>query len=98
MDARYSGERKRFGCQRNEVGAGEKDTDMEDEYTYIEEAGIWQCNNCGAYATEKTDIKHYASCKPGESEYWKEYYNSVEDQRWQDENHRSNRNPQKRLC
>jgi len=44
------------------------------ETTYIEEANIHQCNNCGAYAIEIENIKHHSSCKKGTAEYWINHY------------------------
>jgi hypothetical protein len=35
---------------------------------------IWQCNDCGAVGDTVEQIEHHDSCKPGESEYWKEFY------------------------
>jgi rubrerythrin len=40
---------------------------MPNEYTHIEEAEVWTCNDCGAYAETKEKVKHYPTCKPGES-------------------------------
>ena len=36
--------------------------------------GVWTCDDCGAYAEKKADIKHHKSCKPGESERWARFY------------------------
>jgi len=33
------------------------------------------CNNCGACAERIKDIRHYATCKRGEAERWRKYYN-----------------------
>jgi len=46
------------------------------EFTYIDDADMWQCNNCGAYATTREAIQHHSTCKPGEAEYWEEFYTS----------------------
>lgn len=49
-------------------------------YTFIETDwsfpgdGVWSCNDCGAHATKKEDIKHHASCVPGESKKWERFY------------------------
>jgi len=48
------------------------------ETTYIEEAGIHQCNNCGAYASSVSEIKHFESCQEGESKYWEDFYSKEE--------------------
>lgn len=47
---------------------------MSDEFTYIKEAKIWNCNNCGAYHKKKKKIKHYSTCTPGESKKWEKIY------------------------
>ena len=44
------------------------------EVTYIKEAGIYCCNNCGAYSSSKKDIKHHFNCKKGESKKWEKIY------------------------
>ena len=46
--------------------------------TYIEEADIHQCNDCGAYSAEVDKIIHYKTCTPGESERWYEEANDVD--------------------
>jgi len=38
--------------------------------TYTEIEGIWQCNDCGAYADVKDEITHYDSCTPGDCDKW----------------------------
>jgi hypothetical protein len=45
--------------------------------------GVWQCNDCGAYADKKENIVHYDSCQPGESKKWEDFY---EDQKEDMEN------------
>ena len=47
---------------------------MGDRYTYIDEAGIWVCNDCGAAGLMKEDIIHFDSCERGESEKWEKIY------------------------
>lgn len=47
---------------------------MTDKYTYIDEAKVWICNDCGASASKKEKVDHYASCIPGESDKWKKIY------------------------
>lgn len=47
--------------------------------TYIEEAHIFQCCNCGAHADSPKDIKHYTSCIAGESDKWARYYSQLSD-------------------
>ena len=51
---------------------------MENNYTHIKEKDaeidIWTCNDCGAYAKEKEDIKHHDSCNSGESKKWENFY------------------------
>lgn len=36
--------------------------------------GVHVCNNCGSHAVEEKDIKHHASCKPGEGAKWVKFY------------------------
>jgi len=48
------------------------------ETIHIEEAGVHQCINCGAYAKEIDQIKHYESCKPGEAKKWEMFYEYAE--------------------
>ena len=38
---------------------------------------IYQCNNCGAHADRAADIKHYPTCKPGESKKWEKFYDET---------------------
>ncbi len=45
--------------------------------TFIKEASIYVCNDCGAYAGKEKEIKHHATCKPGESEKWGEIYSEI---------------------
>ena len=51
---------------------------MKNQYTHIvdeeAEVDIWTCNDCGAFATEIRHIRHHSTCKPGESEKWKNLY------------------------
>ena len=49
--------------------------------TYIEEAEIYQCNDCGAYHANEKSIKHYVTCNPGESKRWELVYESDYDER-----------------
>jgi len=32
------------------------------------------CNDCGAFSIKPKEVKHYNSCKPGESKKWEEHY------------------------
>jgi rubrerythrin len=48
------------------------------EYTYIDEAKVWVCNDCGASAPSQKDVQHYPSCKAGESKKWANVYNEEE--------------------
>ena len=41
---------------------------------------IWQCNDCGAVGDTIKDIQHHESCKPGECEYWKDFYTRVNEE------------------
>ena len=50
-------------------------------YTYIEDIDFHVCNDCGAVATEKDEVQHYRTCKPGDAQRWEEYYSqSVSDE------------------
>ena len=35
---------------------------------------IWQCMDCGAHAKTAEAIQHHATCQPGESKRWQEFY------------------------
>lgn len=35
---------------------------------------IHQCDNCGAYAPKAENIKHHATCTPGEAKKWEKFY------------------------
>jgi len=30
---------------------------------YTKVMGFWNCNDCGAFAKKKEDVKHYLNCK-----------------------------------
>ncbi len=49
------------------------------ETTYIEEANVYECINCGAYSQTPETIDHYSNCQPGEGKRWEEFY-SIADQ------------------
>lgn len=36
------------------------------------------CKNCGAQAKEKSQIKHHATCTPGEADKWEKFYKDAE--------------------
>jgi hypothetical protein len=40
----------------------------------LPDEGVYMCNNCGAFATNKDAIVHFISCKPGEAERWEKFY------------------------
>lgn len=44
---------------------------------YIEEEGIYVCNNCRAHATSPEEIKHFATCQPGETKKWEKIYDEA---------------------
>lgn len=47
------------------------------EVTKIED--VFVCNNCGAFSIHKLkNLKHFATCKKGESKLWEEYYSREE--------------------
>lgn len=52
---------------------------MEPETTYIDEANIFVCDNCGAYADTIDRINHHSSCRHGESKKWEKFYNKSEE-------------------
>jgi hypothetical protein len=55
---------------------------MDDETTFIEigdgDPGVYVCDNCGADATEASEIKHHATCRPGESKRWEKEYGDMD--------------------
>lgn len=44
------------------------------ETTFIEEAGVYVCNNCGANASSPEKIKHHDNCRRGEAARWEKFY------------------------
>lgn len=48
----------------------------DDEITKVDD-DIFQCNNCGAYASTAKAIQHFPTCKPGESKRWEGFYNDA---------------------
>ncbi len=48
------------------------------EYTGVA-PGIWGCNDCGASGPVIKEIVHHATCQPGESERWREFYNQEDE-------------------
>ncbi len=53
-----------------------------DEITYMgeDDLDVWSCNNCGAHSlTGPEDIKHHATCTPGEAKHWEKFYNDAEE-------------------
>ena len=51
---------------------------MANSYTRVMD-NIWQCNDCGAHAATKEQVKHHDTCKPGESQKWEEFYGEEDD-------------------
>ena len=47
------------------------------ETTYIEEADIHVCDNCGAYSESVEDIIHHPTCQKGEAKKWEEFYSKT---------------------
>ena len=47
---------------------------MENTTTYIEEAGVHVCDDCGSFAKDPEQIEHAPTCTPGESEKWAKFY------------------------
>lgn len=54
---------------------------MPDEQTYIDEADVYVCDNCGAFAASGKTVKHYDTYKAGESKYWEQFYNEDNSQK-----------------
>lgn len=50
------------------------------ETTYIEEADVHVCNNCGAHSASIDTINHYPACKKGESKKWEKFYSKNNDE------------------
>lgn len=50
------------------------DSDFEHMYEPDIDLDMWCCVNCGAFADTVAEIKHYDTCKPGEAEYWRKFY------------------------
>ena len=50
---------------------------MDTETTYVDEADVHVCNNCGACAGTVVGIKHYATCKKGEAKKWEKHCNDA---------------------
>lgn len=51
-----------------------------EEVTYIEEAEVYSCNNCGAYSSTPQTIAHIATCKRGEAKRWERHYQEGNEQ------------------
>lgn len=49
-----------------------------DEVTFIDEADVYVCDNCGAFAAKAEDIKHHKTCTSGECKKWIKFYNDNE--------------------
>ena len=41
---------------------------------------VRNCNDCGAYAILPKKVKHYDSCKIGESKKWEKFYENANDE------------------
>lgn len=54
-------------------------TTYDTETTYLDEIGIYSCNNCGACASSINAIKHYTTCKKGEAKKWENFYEKNND-------------------
>ena len=53
---------------------------MANSYTRVF-ANIWQCNDCGAHAEGGEQcVTHYATCKPGESKRWEDFYTKANEE------------------
>lgn len=49
------------------------------EYTWIED-DVCVCNNCGAHASSEKKVKHYKTCRAGESKRWENFYNQNQEE------------------
>ena len=47
--------------------------------TELEDIKMFICDDCGAHADHPSLIKHHESCNPGESAYWQEYYDQLDE-------------------
>lgn len=54
---------------------------MSDEQTYIDEADVYVCDNCGAFAAPGEIIVHHTTCRAGEAKYWEKFYNEGKPQK-----------------
>jgi hypothetical protein len=61
--------------QTEESAIKKADTIMANNYEYTRiDDNLYQCNDCGAYSEDPREVKHFATCKPGESKYWEKFY------------------------
>jgi len=55
-----------------------------DDFTHLCEPeadlDIWQCNNCGAHADKKEDVKHYPKCVSGDAKKWEKFYEDANEE------------------
>lgn len=47
---------------------------MLDELTYIHDADVYVCDNCGAFNAHPYKIEHHKGCKKGEAKKWEKFY------------------------
>ena len=50
-----------------------------EDFTAVEEACVWVCNNCGAYGHHLDYIKHHSGCTPGAAKWWEEHPEMYDD-------------------
>ena len=46
----------------------------DNSFTHLEDVPIVVCNDCGASAFTEDRVQHYDTCKAGDAERWKKYY------------------------
>ena len=56
-----------------------------DEHRYTRVfSNTFVCNDCGAFSTfGKVNVKHFSTCKIGESKKWERFYDEAEPMHWE---------------
>ena len=49
-----------------------------DAHTYTLVSDFFTCDDCGAYAKRREDVKHAEDCDPGASSRWERFYDDAE--------------------
>lgn len=55
-------------------------TKVEDTNDFEGARNIFSCDDCGAYGEDPREIEHHATCTPGESKKWEEFYNRANEE------------------